>query len=441
MKAFPLILAGSLLANAALVTTAAMRSHEESSAPIFAGSIAKRTPVSSGSGSNISGRDLVAALNADDPAALRDILRAAGFSDEMVRSLVQMRIWKRYETRYKVLQSKPDPSKPWWKDDSRQNGWSGNMTKAQREEMRQIQKDQRAETERVLGPDKNNNNWGGWQDPRMSFLSDEKRQQLQQVQQDYQELLSDVQQEMQGFALPSDREKLRYLQDQQKQDIEALMTPDERTTYDLRMSLTAQQLRWQMTKFDATEEEYLKIFPLQKAFDEKYNTNDPYSGYVERDQNFWKARQEADRQLKEQMKSVIGEERYTDYQRSQENDYQQLQAATRRLELPADTPSKVYALRDDVAAGAKQIADNANLSDDQKKASFAALAANTRAQVTSALGTEAAEAYFKNNGMRWLNEIEKGNVITFDTDNPGNWNIEPGIKPKPKPKPAPKAAP
>jgi hypothetical protein len=413
-----------------------MRSHDKNVFSISTDDTAKHTQGPSGSGSNINGRDLVAALNADNPAALRDILREAGFSDDMVRSLVQMRIWKRYEARYKALQPKPDPSKPWWKDDSRQNGWYGNMSKAQREEMRQIQKDQRAEMERVLGPDKNNNGWGGWQDPRMSFLSADKRQQLQQVQQDYQELMSDVQQDMQGFTLPSDREKLRYLQEQQKQDIEALMTPEERQAYDLRMSPTAQQLRWQMTKFDATEEEYLKIFPLQKAFDEKYNTNDPYGGYVERDQNFWKERQEADKQLKEQMKSVIGEERYTDYLRSQDNDYQQLQAATRRLELPADTPSKVYALRDDTAAGAKQIADNTNLSDEQKKASFAALAANTRAQVVSALGTEAAEAYFKNNGMGWLKEIEKGNVVTFDATNPGNWNTTQGIKPKPKSKPA-----
>ncbi len=437
MKALPLILAGSLLANAALVTTLAMLSRDKNDSLPSRSGTAKQTQGSIGNrSSDINGRDLVAALNTDDPAALRDILRASGFSDDMVRSLVQMRIWKRYEARYKALQPKPDPGKPWWKDDFRQNGWYGNMSKAQREEMRQIQKDQRAEMERVLGPDKNNNGWGGWQDPRMSFLSAEKRQQLQQVQQDYQDLMSDVQQDMQGFTLPSDREKLRYLQDEQKRDIEALMTPEERKAYDLRMSSTAQQLRWQMTRFDATEEEYLKIFPLQKTFDEKYSTNDPYGGYIERDQSFWKERQEADRQLKEQMKSVIGEQRYNDYLRSQENDYQQLQAATRRLELPADTPSKVYALRDDVAAGAKQIAENANLSDEQKKASFAALAANTRAQVASALGAEAAEAYFKNNGMRWLNEIEKGNVVSFDPTNPGNWNTTQAIKPKPKPKPA-----
>jgi len=435
MKALPLILAASLLANAALVTTVAVRSSGGAGSSATNSGSSKHTPGSSAGGSNVSGRDLVAALNSDDPAALRDILRAAGFSDEMVRSLVQMRIWKRYEARYKALQPQPDPSKPWWKDDARQNGWYGNMTKAQREEMRQIQKDQRAEMESVLGPDKNNNAWGGgWQDARLSFLAPEKRKELQQVQQDYQELMSDVQQDMQGFALPSDREKLRYLQDEQKKDIEALMTPEERTAYDLRMSQTAQNLRWQMTKFDATEEEYLKIFPLQKAFDDKYNVNDPYgANNNQRDQKFWQDRQEAEKQLKAQMKDVIGEDRYTDYLRSQDGDYQQLQAASRRLDLPPTTAATVYSMRDGVASSAQQIADNANLSADQKKQSLIELANNTRDQVRTALGAEAADAYFKNNGMSWLKVLEQGNVVTFNKDGNG-WNSRPASQPPPKKK-------
>ncbi|MFA6289233.1 MAG: hypothetical protein WC661_17760 [Opitutaceae bacterium] len=435
MKALPLILAASLLANAALVTTVAVRSSgkDGASAPGASGP-AKRTPGSSANGANINGRDLVAALNSDDPEALRDILRAAGFSDDMVRSLVQMRIWKRYEARYKALQPQPDPSKPWWKDDARQNGWYGSMTKAQREEMRQIQKDQRAEMERVLGADKNNTGWGGWQDPRTSFLSADKRKELQQVQQDYQELMSEVQQEMQGFALPSDREKLRYLQEEQKRDIEALMTPEERTAYDLRMSQTAQNLRWQMTKFDATEEEYLKIFPLQKAFDEKYNVNDPYgANNNQRDQKFWQERQEAEKQLKAQMKDVIGADRYTDYLRSQDGDYQQLQAAARRLDLPATTATTVYSMREGVASSAQQIADNANLSADQKKQSLVALANSTRDQVRAALGAEGAEAYFKNNGMSWLKVLEQGNVVTFNKEGHG-WSQRPASQPPPKKK-------
>ncbi len=434
MKALPLLLAASLVANAALITTVVIRPLGKSTATGGTSHSGSKTSIATtrhGTG-NVTTDDLIAALNSNDPEALRDILRAAGLSDDMVRSFVQMRIWKRYEDRFKALQPKPDPNKPWWKDDPRQqNGWFGGMTKAQREEMRKLQREVKDESERILGPDKNNNGFGGWQDPRLSFLPAGKRKQLQDIQQDYGELISEVQQNMQGFQLPSDREKLRYLQAEQKRDLEAIMSPEERQSYDLRMSQTAQNLRWQMTRFDATEEEYMKIFPLQKAFDDQYNVNDLYGGNPDRSPDFWKQRQEADKQLKEQMRAAIGEDRYKDYLRSQDNDYQQLQAAARRMELPPETATRIYDLRDNVVTSAKQIADNPNIAADQKKQALATLADSTRDQVKAALGQEAADAYFKNNGMGWLKEIAKGNVVTFNEGGNG-WSTSSATPPKKK---------
>ncbi|MFA6959272.1 MAG: hypothetical protein WC205_00810 [Opitutaceae bacterium] len=430
MKPLPLLLVTSLVANAALVTITLRRadaSSDNSSASVTPSPSSVLRSTSGPTASNIKlPPELVAALNANDPATLRDFLRAADLSDEMIRSLVQMSIWKKYEARFKALnpQSNPDPNKPWWKEDrNQQNRWNGGMTKAQREESRRLQREVRDETEKILGPDANQNR-GGWQDQRLAFLPSDKRQALQDIQQDYQELISEVQQESQGFRLASDSEKLRYLQAEQQRDLEALMTPEERQAYELRLSPTAQQLRWKMTQFDATEQEYLAIFPLQKAFDDQYNPpNDGYSPQPERDQNYWKARSEAEKQLQEQIKATIGEQRYADSLRMQENDWRQLEAATRRLELPADSPTRLYALRDTTGSAVQQIADNPNLASAQKKEALAALAASTRDQVRASLGAEGADAYFKSNGMSWLKELEKGNTITFRKDTTG-WDTK-----------------
>ena len=434
MKALPLLLAASLVANAALVTVTFRQRPSAVDGD-------HRTPVSGHSTPDSTAAakaalalspEIVAAINADNVETLRDFLRAAGFSDDMVRSIVQMRIWKNYEARFKALNPQSDPNKPWWKDDRNQmNRWNGGMTKAQREESRRLQHEVRDETERLLGPDTNQNRYG-WQDQRLGFLSTEKRQALQQVQQDYQELISEVQQDTQGFRLPSDAEKLRFLQEEQKRDIEALMSPEERQAYELRMSPTAQQLRWKMTQYDASEQEYLAIFPIQKAFDEKYNQpNDGYSPQPERDQNYWKERQKAEKDLQEQVKSLIGEQRYAESLRRQDNDYQQLEAATRRLDLPADTPNRLFSLRDGAAATVQQISDNPGLSADQKKQALSALATQTRDQVRASLGAEGAEAYFKNNGMGWLKELEKGNTIAFRKDATG-WDTK-ALPKDPKP--------
>jgi hypothetical protein len=399
MKSLPLILAASLVANAAFVTVSLREDSgsadsSASSPHSSAGTSKASSKPRSGSSSAVANFELppefVSALNGNDPEALRDILRAAGLSDEMVRSIVQMRLWKKYEDRLKALnpQQQPDPNKPWWKEDrNQQNRWNGSMTKAQRDEQRRLHREIQDESERLLGKDPNQNRW---QDQRLAFL-------------------------------PSDAEKLRFLQEEQKRDIASLMTPDELQAYELRNSNTANQLRWKMTQYDATEQEYMAIFPLQKAFDEKYNpqNNDPYAEQPVRDQNFWKERQEAEKQLQEQIRGLIGEERYVDSIRRQDQDWQQLEAATRRLALPADTPQKLFAVRDGVASSVQQIADNPNFTAEQKKQELAAIASATRDQVRAALGEEGAQAYFKNNGMTWLKELDKGNTVTFRKDSPG----------------------
>ncbi len=423
MKPLPLVLAASLVANAALVTVTLRHSsaYKDDGIPTPSDASAKPAPPQTKAGFTLP-PELVAALNANDVGALRDLLRAAGLSDDIVRSIVQMQIGKKYEERFKVLHRQAwDPDGPWWKNDrERQSGFLNGMTKAEREESRRLQREMRDEIESILGPGAARNRW---QDPRLSFLPDEKRQALQQIQQDYQELINEVNLDAQGFRLPSDAEKIRFLQEEQKRDLEALMSPEERQAYELRMSPSAQQLRGKMTWVDATEAEYLALFPLQKAFDEKFNNDANHDPFVERDQTYWKERHEAEKEIMEQIKSVVGEERYAESLRLQDNDWRQLEAATRRLELPADTPARLYSLRDTAASAVQQITDNPALGTAQKKEALAALAADTREQVRASLGDEGAEAYFKNNGMGWLKELDRGNTITFRTDSPG-WNTK-----------------
>jgi hypothetical protein len=443
MKALPLVLAASLVANAALVTVTLRRASAPAgtpaaSAPSHSGA---SRPAAASAGSASVSADIARALGANDAESLRDLLRAAGVPEQNIRQLVQMTVWKKYEARMKALHSnqQPDPNRPWWKDDRSRNNWNGGMTKAQREESRLIQRQAKEEIENLLGVDPNQNNW---QQARFAFLPPEKRQALIDIQQDYQELISEVQQDTRGFRLESDAEKLRFLQTEQRRDIESILSPQELRDYELRNSPTAQQLRWKMTQYDATEQEYIAIFPLQKAFDEKYNDNrtydpfgNPYTERVERDQNYWKERQAAEKQLQDDIRAVIGEERFAESVRRQDQDYQQLEAATRRLELPPDTPQKLFALRDPASAAIQQVVDNPNLTNDQRKTELATLAASTRAQVRSALGEEGAQAYFKNNGMAWLKELEKGNIVTFRTDNPG---YDTKSLPKPPKKPTAK---
>ncbi len=432
MKALPLLLAASLVANIVLVLPRARPDWVSfAGSPENGANASSAPPAGSSAPSASAATDLAAALKSQDPESLRDALRVIGLPAETVRMMVTSAVWSRYQERMKALRPNPEPDRPWWKNET--GTWSGGMSREQRAELRKLQREAGDEALRLLGPGKENTDWG-WRDPRLAFLPDAKRKDLQEIEQDYQDLLNEVQQDMQGFVLPSDSEKIRFLQEEKKRDLAALLTPQELADYDLRMSNTAQQLRWKMTRFDASEEEYRKIFALQKAFDDARQT-DAYGNPVRQGPEDWKQRQEAEKALTAQFKEALGPDRYADYDRSQNDEYQQLVAVSRRLSLPPGTATAVFNLRHEIAAESRRIADDANLDAGQKKQAFADLAARSRDEVRARLGDEAAEVYLRS-GMHWLKNVGDGNVLTFFEE--GNrQGSRPGIPKEPK-KPAAK---
>ncbi len=364
-----------------------------------------------GAGSGAEGV-IARALNSGDAEVLRDALRAAGVDEDLVRAVVGMRLWKRHEARLRALQAGPGAKVEWWKNEN--DRWGG-RTKEQREELKALQAEIKAESERLLGKDPNAVANNPWLERQYGFLSADKREALQKLEQDYNELNQELQQESQGFTLPSDREKSKFLMAEKRADLEALLTPEELSDYELRMSRTAQNLRWQMTQMDASEEEYRTIFELRRDFDEAYNDHDQFGNRTRvMKPEDWQERAEAERVMKEQIKAALGAERYADYARSQDGDYQQLRRATMRFGLQRDTPAKVYALRDEVPAAAVRIADDPALTNEQKKAEVAKLAADARARVEGLLGQEVARAYFEQNGMQWVQQLERGMITIFD---------------------------
>lgn len=419
MKLLPALLAVSLLANAAWLITRVTR---EPSASGPADTVARAatttgsTQAASSRNDASSSANVVVALKANNVESLRTLLRDAGVPEDTVRRIVSSAIWSRYHDRIKALQPKPDPNKPWWKNEP---GWYGNnMSREDRAELRRLQREASDEVTRVLGPDPSQGSGNPWMDARLAFLPEAKRKDFQEIEQDYQDLIQEAQQEMQGFSLPSDAEKIRYLQEEKKRDLAAILTPQELADYDLRMSPTAQQLRWKMSRFEGSEDEYRKIFALQQSFDATHQI-DAWGNPIGRSPEDWQKRNEATKQLNAQIKEALGAERYGDYIRAQHHEYQQLAAATKRLALPPETATRIFNLRHDISAESLRIADNATFTSEQKHQQIAALVEKTRDQVRTALGAEAGEVYLKG-GMNWLSNFEKGYLVTFSED--GNQN-------------------
>jgi len=76
--------------------------------------------------------------------------------------------------------------------------------------------------------------------------------------------------------------------------------------------MTANLHHTQLGGFDPTEGEFLKVYELRKAFDDKF------SPLVRRDEkeNEREEREAAEKTLNDQIKESVGEKRYADYDRA-----------------------------------------------------------------------------------------------------------------------------
>ena len=407
MKAASLFLTVSLAANAALIGAIVLRtSGSDSSSSTVVGNLppATGTPAARAT----VGQNLATLLQSDDPAALRDALRAAGVPEELVRQIVNNKVWSRHNARLKALTAARPGNSAYWRGASEPG-----LSAEQRAELRELSRAAREQMAGLFGGATEAGSAAD-SDSHSDFLPPAKAAQLREIERDYSELRAQVLQDTQGFRTAADLEKLRYLDEEKKRDLEALLTPAERQAYELRNSATAQRLRSQLAQFDTTEAEYQAIYGLQRAFDQKFNRDDATTGGLRLfDSEAMRERSSAEKQLQADLKSTLGEQRYADYVRAQDQDYRTLQAAATRYNLPQSAVDQVYTMRDATLAASQRIANDASLDSDQKRQAISALAAPARDQVVAVLGAEVGEAYLKNTGNGWFAAVERGSSVTL----------------------------
>jgi hypothetical protein len=254
---------------------------------------------------------------------------------------------------------------------------------------------------------------------RYAFLPPDKAAQLAEMRIDYLLLQHRIQQEMDGFRMPGDDAALKLLRDEEKRDIEALLSPEERAAKDLRDSATASKLRRDFAGFDATEDEYKAVFALQHAVDEKYS-REAMAALGGDMAEFNRARDEAQKEVEAQIKATLGDARYEEYLRGQRGDYQSLLAAAARFSLSADTVAQTYQVRTDAAREAERISDDVGLSTGQKNEAYAALREQATAQIRAMLGDEVGAAYI-DNALVWLKNLPRGGNVRIGPK--GNVNV------------------
>jgi len=400
MKLTTLLLVGSLAVNAAVISlyvtqksaTATDSSTEKSV------SHAPSAPAGTSSETRATAQTALLAqawtqLQSSDLNTLVARLKAAGFPPAMIRAIVSAQVNEQFTTRRKELLSGQE-EQPFWK--SSRSVFTDPKTMAA---LRDLGKEQTALMKSLLGPDgvPGNEEMSAWQRRQFGNLPAEKLTQLQSINSDYAELQQEIYAKANGVMLPEDREKLAFLEKEKLADITKTLIPQELGDFQLRTSATANQLRNQLTAFNATEAEFRALYKVAAGVDEKFGSNIGFRNPAD-----YQTRQAA---LLAAAQTALSPERFAEYKQATDPQYQQINRLVARLELPAATSQQVVTLQQDIQTRARAIQTNRDLPAADRTAQLAALQAEANAKLTTTLTPRGLAAY-KENGGYWLESLK-----------------------------------
>lgn len=391
MKPTALLLTASLVANVAFLAYVATRPTEPAATP---STVPART-----------------ASTAPSPSPGTSSLAASAPSPIESRDLALGRAFARYQEKLRTTRATgaADDSR-WWRNRS--------SSSTSREAEVLARRELSAALTAAFGDDLG---LGGADTSQLAFLSVAKRSALRNIIQDYDEMMAKF--GAGGVQLASDKEKLKLLRAERDRDIAALLTPAELADYELRTSTSAATLRSRYGDAIASEDDFKKLYALQKSFDEKFPA-DALSGRVSMET--MRARSDAQQQLQNDMRSAVGDDRYAALRRATDSELRTLDGLVTRLNLPPNTTDRVATARETYAAESQRIHADAALSVTDRRGQLQALGTKAKTELTTTLGTEVAEAFTPR--ASWVGLLQNG--LAFSTtpvaNSPGNLSLAGG---------------
>ncbi len=345
------------------------------------------------------------AVESDDYREYIANLRSIGCPEQTIRDIIIADVNKLFEERKKAAR-KEQPKFEFWKTG---NPMSAFINKDRMQANLETDKEKRRLLKHLLGEDvklKPNLAAGFDQNDMMSgmlgFLDEDKQVKVMEAYQSFQVEMADTF----GGGAPDkeDVEKIRRKQQEMEQKLASMMSPEESDLYQLSMSQTAMMMRMQLDGLDPTEGEFRDIFKLQKSFDDEFGGMFGMAGMGPDDM---KKRSEAEKLLKEDIKKLLGDERYSDYEMVSDWAYKPLAKVVDKQGLDKGVGRDVWNMKKAAEEEVRNIRMNRDLSQEQRNDALKAIAEETRNAVRGKLGDKGFESYNGGMGGHWLKSLDQ----------------------------------
>lgn len=323
-------------------------------------------------------------LESEDYRTYIERLRAIGCPEQTIRDIIIADVDKLMAPRLQAASLQPRDLKYWEPID--QEGWD---TAAQRDaflKQRTIDFQKREVIRELLGIDLvgerlRSTGQDDYHGARLQFLPDDKRARVRLVLDQYADQERQLlEQQVDDSGQVTGTAELKQLQREKDAAVSQLLTPHEREQYDLWFSAAAARTRETIYGMQASEEEFLKIYQLEREFDQQAGDRP--------------ATPEVAQAHEARLQSVLGDERYAAYLRSRDPEFRALYAATSRFGLPAQRAAELYGFKQAAAEQWTQVEADQNLTSAQKQAAYNAIVSETQSSFKEVLG-ERAFRYFQ----------------------------------------------
>ena len=238
----------------------------------------------------------------------------------------------------------------------------------------------------------------------MDFIPDETMAELNSMEQEFGSKL--LKKMASGTSDAQDRNEIRMLREARENQIASMLTPEQKLEYDLRKSPTAANLRLQLDGFDPSEDEFRNIFQIQKKFEDDHGV---ISGATISPVEV-QERRLAEQDMKNDMRSMLGEDRFQDYLQQTDYDYKSIDKITQRQGLADNVSAQIYQMKSEAEELARGIRLNSGVPTGERQQQLQQIYNETSRSIESIMGQQgAASIQAQGGGRNWLNNLGRIN--------------------------------
>jgi len=209
------------------------------------------------------------------------------------------------------------------------------------------------------------------------FLTPEKRARVQAIETKYRDLIAEVYRTKMTIA--EKQQRVEELNVAKKLELAQFLSAGELSELQLRSSRHA-DLRYRLAGFQASEQEVKGIIAIFEKYSAARESREPNVDIRVAQ------RAEAQRLQDEELRALMGETRLAEFQRAQDNDYQQLYRLGRTLAIPQETVAALYDQQRHAQELARLLRADRNLTPEARSRGLSALRDQVDAEFRSALG-------------------------------------------------------